>query len=53
MLILVTIQHNPVIRKHYRHLLKEEKIKMVAVVACMKKLLTVRNAMVKKMGPGN
>jgi len=45
---LVAIQHNPVIRKYYHHLLKEGKVKMVAVVACMRKLLTILNAMVKK-----
>ncbi len=45
---LVAIQHNPVIRKYYKHLLKKGKAKMVAVVACMRKLLTILNVMVKK-----
>jgi len=45
---LSAIQHNPVIRNYYRHLLKQGKIKMVAVVACMRKLLTILNAIVKK-----
>ena len=45
---LVAIQHNPVIRKYYNHLLKQGKVKMVAVVACMRKLLTILNSMVKK-----
>ena len=45
---LVAIQHNPVIRKYYKHLLKLGKVKMIAVVACMRKLLTILNAMVKK-----
>lgn len=45
---LVAIQHNPVIRKYYQRLLKKGKAKMIAVVACMRKLLTILNAMVKK-----
>ena len=45
---LVAIQHNPVIRKYYQRLLKNGKAKMIAVVACMRKLLTILNAMVKK-----
>ncbi len=45
---LSAIQYNPVIRNYYKHLLKQGKIKMVAVVACMRKLLTILNSMVKK-----
>ena len=48
MSMLSAIQHNPVISKHYQHLLKNGKTKMVAIVACMRKLLTILNAMVKK-----
>jgi len=45
---LVAIQHNPVIRKYYQRLLKNGKAKMIAVVACMRKLLTILNSIVKK-----
>jgi transposase len=39
---------NPVIRPHYQSLLKRGKEKKVALVACMRKLLTIVNAMVRK-----
>lgn len=45
---LVAIRHNPVIRAFYQHLLCHGKTKMVAVVAAMRKLLTILNALVKK-----
>jgi len=45
---LVAIVHNPVIKKHYNHLLDKGKPKMVALVACMKKLLLIIQAMLKK-----
>jgi len=43
---LVAIQHNPVIRNFYQRLLARGKAKMTAVVACMRKLLTILNSMV-------
>lgn len=46
--VLSATQHNPVIRAYYQRLLKNGKAKMVAIVACMRKLLTILNAMVKK-----
>ena len=46
--MLSAIQYNPVISNYYQHLLKNGKAKMVALVACMRKLLTILNAMVKK-----
>lgn len=48
---LVAIQHNPVIRSFYLNLLKAGKSKMVAVVACMRKLLVILNSMVAKNEP--
>jgi transposase len=45
---LVAAQHNPVIRRFYRHLLDRGKTKMVALIAAMRKLLTVINTMLKK-----
>ena len=48
---LVAIQHNPVIRDFYNHLIKNGKNKMVAVVACMRKILVILNSMVKNNQP--
>lgn len=45
---LVAIQYNPVIRNFYHRLLDNGKGKMVAVVACMRKLITILNTMVAK-----
>lgn len=50
---LVAIQHNPVIRRFYQHLLKQGKIPMVAVTACMRKLLIIMNAMAREQQDWN
>lgn len=47
MAALVAKQHNPVIREFHRKLLKAGKAKKVALVACMRKLLIILNAMMK------
>lgn len=39
--------HNPVIKRFYNHLLAAGKTKKVALVACMRKLLTILNAMIR------
>jgi len=44
---LVAIKHNPKIRAFYLHLLQKGKPKMVALIACMRKLLTLLNILVK------
>ena len=44
---LVATRHNPVIREFYGRLLAAGKTKKVALTACMRKLLTILNAMVK------
>lgn len=44
---LCAIKHNPVIRQFYDHLLQAGKSKMVAVTACMRKLLTILNAILR------
>ena len=44
---LVASRHNPVIRAFYRRLLQAGKPKKVALVACMRKLLTILNAMMR------
>ncbi len=48
---LVAIQHNPDIRNFYNHLINKGKNKMVAVVACMRKILVILNSMVKNNQP--
>ncbi|HEX3140911.1 MAG TPA: transposase [Rhizobacter sp.] len=47
MAALVATQHNPVIRAFYARLLAAGKPKKVALVACMRKLLTILNAMLR------
>jgi len=37
----------PIIRKRYQRLLEAGKIKKVAIVACMRKLLTILNAILR------
>jgi transposase len=44
---LVAVQHNPVIKAFYERLLERGKPTKVALVACMHKVLTILNAMVK------
>ena len=48
---LVATRHNPVIRSQYQHLLKRGKLKKVALTACMRKFLTILNAMVRDGQP--
>lgn len=45
------IRWNPVIRDFYQRLLKAGKPKLVALVACMRKLLVTLNAMLKTKSP--
>lgn len=47
MAVVCGIRHNPVIKAHYRHLCDQGKAKNVAIVACMRKLLTIANAVVR------
>lgn len=47
MATLSAIRHNPVIREFYQRLVARGKIKKVALVACMRKLLTILNRMLK------
>ena len=44
---LVASRHNPVLRAFYQRLLAAGKPKKLALTACMRKLLTILNAMVK------
>lgn len=53
MATLVATRYNPVIQKHYQHLLKLGKKKKVAIVACMRKILCILNAMIRNQQPWN
>ncbi|MCK7499842.1 MAG: transposase [Comamonadaceae bacterium] len=53
MAALVASRHNPVIRDFYQRLLAAGKPKKVALVACMRKLLTILNAMARDKAPWN
>jgi len=46
MAALTSVQHNPVIRSFYQHLVAHGKHKKVALTACMRKMITILNAMV-------
>ncbi len=47
MATMCAAQHNPVIRSYYQQLLKRGKVKKVALVACMRKVLMMLNAMLR------
>lgn len=51
MAALVATKWNPIIKAFYHRLLAKGKAKKVALVACMHKLLTILNAMVKHRTP--
>jgi transposase len=51
MATLVATRRNPVIRPQYQHLLKRGKEKKVALTACMRKFLTILNAMQRDQQP--
>ena len=53
MAALVATQHNPVIKAFYQRLLGAGKPKKVALTACMRKLLTILNVMVRDQRPWN
>lgn len=44
---------NPLIRTYYQHLLNAGKAKKVAIIACMRKLLTIINAIIREKKPWN
>jgi len=51
MATLVATRHNPVIRSHYQRLQQLGKRKKVALIACMRKLLCMLNAMLRDNKP--
>ena len=50
---IVAARFNPSIRAFYQRLCAAGKAKKVALVACMRKLLTIINAMLKNRSPWN
>lgn len=50
---LAAARSNPVIKPFYQRLLRQGKLKKVALVACMRKFLTILNAMIRDMRPFN
>jgi transposase len=48
---LVAVRYNPVLKRCYERLCAAGKAKKVALTACMRKLLTILNAMVKHHTP--
>jgi transposase len=51
MAALVATRKNPVIRAFYQRLCQAGKAKKLALTACMRKLLTILNAMLKSRTP--
>jgi transposase len=51
MATLSAIRYNPVIQPFYQQLCSRGKEKKVAIVACMRKLLTILNAMIRDNQP--
>ncbi len=51
MAALVATRHNPVIKAFYQRLLQAGKPKKVALTACMRKLLTILNVMMRDQRP--
>jgi transposase len=48
---LTGIRYNPVLKAQYDHLRKRGKEKKVAITACMRKMLTILNAMMRDQRP--
>jgi transposase len=48
---LTGIRYNPILKAQYDHLVKRGKEKKVAITACMRKMLTILNAMVRDQQP--
>jgi transposase len=51
MATLVATRRNPLIQAQYQQLLKRGKLKKVALIACMRKFLTILNAMLRDRQP--
>jgi len=53
MATLAAITHNPLIRAHYQRLVTAGKLRKVALVACMRKMISILNAMARTRTPFN
>lgn len=51
MAALSAIKHNPVVKKFYERLMKKGKPFKVAITACMRKMITIMNVMVRNATP--
>lgn len=51
MATLVATKHNPTIRTFYNRLIANGKAKMTALIACMRKLITILNVMIRDNQP--
>jgi transposase len=51
MATLTGIRHNPILKPQYDQLVKRGKEKKVAITACMRKMLTILNAMMRDQQP--
>jgi len=47
MAMLSAIRYNPIIKAFYQKLVAQGKHKKVAIIACMRKMMTILNAMVR------
>jgi transposase len=52
MAALSAVRFNPLLRAHYDALLARGKARKLALVACMRKLLLILNAMLRDQQPG-
>jgi transposase len=48
---LVATRYNPLIKAQYQQLVGRGKVKKVALIACMRKFLTILNAMMRDQKP--
>lgn len=53
MAAMVASRHNPAIRRFYLHLIEQGKAPKLALIACMRKLLTILNAIARDHVPFN
>ncbi len=51
MTTLVAIRWNPIIRAHYRQMIARGRPKKVAIIACLRRLLGMLNAILKSKSP--
>jgi len=47
MAMLFALEHNPVMKEFYRRLVTQGKHKKMAITACMRKMMTILNTLVK------